>query len=208
MLISEIFYSIQGEGQWTGLPNIFIRTAGCNLRCTYCDTTYAYDSGEEIKMSQILKKIAHYPCSYITITGGEPLLQLHLNELLKKLLQKNYIICVETNGSISIKNYLNKKVMFSLDIKCPSSKMHRKMCFENLSYVTLKDQVKFIIKNREDYKYAKNILYKYQPKASIFFQQIWGTSSQPLAKWILSDGLSVKLGVQIHKVIWGDIKGK
>ena len=208
MLISEIFYSIQGEGQWTGLPNIFIRTAGCNLRCTYCDTTYAYNSKKEINISQLLKKIAHYPCKYVTITGGEPLLQLDLNDFLKKLIKKQYYINIETNGSISIKKYLHEKIMFSLDIKCPSSKMQSEMCFDNLSDISDKDQIKFIIENRIDYEYAKTILTQYKPKGTIFFQQTWGASPQPLAEWILSDGLQVKLGIQLHKIIWGNNKRK
>ena len=109
MVINEIFYSLQGEGNWAGLPNIFIRTTGCNLRCSYCDTKYAYDSGEEMSIETILDNISIYPCKYICITGGEPLLQNEIMNLINALLKRKYYICLETNGSIDIKGISNKK---------------------------------------------------------------------------------------------------
>lgn len=208
MKINEIFYSIQGEGNWSGFPNIFIRTSGCNLRCTYCDTKYAYNSYSEFSINQIINKIEEFKCKKICITGGEPLLQDDIKDLIKILLKKDYILSIETNGSINIKPYSNnEKIMISLDIKCPSSNMKEKMLLNNINYLKKKDQLKFIIMNREDYDYSKKIIDNYIPTCSIFFQPVEGTNYKNLAEWILSDNLDVKIGLQIHKILWGNIKG-
>jgi 7-carboxy-7-deazaguanine synthase len=208
MKINEIFYSIQGEGKWMGLPNIFIRTTGCNLRCSFCDTTYAYETGEEMSIEEIINRIRKHPCNYVCITGGEPLLQEAIVQLIDVLLEKKYVICLETNGSIDIENLVGKKsLLISLDIKCPSSTMHEKMNFNNVSLLTCNDQLKFIIQNREDYEYAKKIIKKYKPQSAIFFQPIWGINLKELSSWVLNDGLDVRIGLQLHKIIWGDRKG-
>jgi len=203
MKINEIFYSIQGEGKWVGQPNIFIRTTGCNLRCTYCDTKYAYSEGKEKMIDEILKIIQEYPCNKVCVTGGEPLIQKDTVNLIKRLLEQKYSLIVETNGSINIEKISKiKETMISLDIKCPSSKMHKKMDFTNLEHLTKKDQLKFVIQNKKDYNYAKEIMQKYKPKTTIYFQPVWKTNVKNLAKWILKDGLPVALGLQIHKIIW------
>ncbi len=208
MKINEIFYSIQGEGKWMGLPNIFIRTTGCNLRCSFCDTTYAYETGEEMSMEEIINRIQKHPCNYVCITGGEPLLHEEIVQLIDVLLEKKYVICLETNGSINIENLVGKKfLLISLDIKCPSSTMHEKMNFNNVSLLTCNDQLKFIIQNREDYEYAKKIIKKYKPQSAIFFQPVWGINLKELSSWVLNDGLDVRIGLQLHKIIWGDRKG-
>jgi 7-carboxy-7-deazaguanine synthase len=208
MKINEIFYSIQGEAKWTGLPNIFIRTTGCNLRCSYCDTKYAYENGKEMSIQEITKHIAGYPCKHVCITGGEPLLQEEAIDLVKNLLKKDYKICIETNGSIRLEKIPeNKDIMVSLDIKSPSSKMEDKMLLENIKLLKQKDQLKIIIKDEEDYNYAKKIIQKYRPSCDIYFQPVWGSNPKKLAKWITADGLNVKLGLQIHKIIWGNKRG-
>jgi len=208
MKINEIFYSIQGEGKWMGLPNIFIRTTGCNLRCSFCDTTYAYETGEEMSIEEIINRIRKHPCNYVCITGGEPLLQEEIVQVIDVLLEKKYVICLETNGSIGIENLVGKKsLLISLDIKCPSSTMHEKMNFNNVSLLTCNDQLKFIIQNREDYEYAKKNIKKYKPQCAIFFQPIWGINLKELSSWVLNDGLDVRIGLQLHKIIWGDRKG-
>jgi len=208
MKINEIFYSMQGEGSWVGLPNIFIRTTGCNLRCSFCDTTYAYIHGVEMDVKEVVDEIQKYPCNYVCITGGEPLLQEETVELLDVLLQKKYVVCVETNGSINIEKLVGKKsLMISLDIKCPSSTMHDKMNFDNLSQLSCNDQLKFVINNKVDYEYAKKIMKKYKPQCIIFFQPVWGTDPKKLYSWILHDGLHVRIGLQLHKMIWGNTKG-
>lgn len=204
MKINEIFYSLQGEGKWAGLPNIFIRVTGCNLRCSYCDTTYAYYSGDEMKLDEILTEISKYPCKFICITGGEPLLQNDILNLIDALLKKEYSICLETNGSIDIINLYNKKpLMISLDIKCPTSNMHEKNILRNINILKKEDQLKFIINNKEDYDYAKKIVQKYRPTCNVFFQPVWGTNPINLAEWIINDKLNVNLGLQLHKIIWG-----
>lgn len=208
MKINEIFYSIQGEGKWTGFPNIFIRTTGCNLRCSYCDTKYAYNQGIEKTIQNITKEIKDYNCKRICITGGEPLLQKDIIELINHLIGLKYDILIETNGSLKIDTLTDKKkLIISLDIKTPSSKMHNKMFQQNINVLRKKDQIKFIIKNKKDYNYAKKIIQKQNPKCDIFFQPVWHTNSEKLAKLILEDNLEVKLGLQIHKIIWGDKKG-
>jgi 7-carboxy-7-deazaguanine synthase len=208
MKINEIFYSIQGEGKWMGRPNIFIRTTGCNLRCSFCDTTYAYETGEEMSIEEIINRIRKHPCNYVCITGGEPLLQEAIVQLIDVLLEKKYVICLETNGSIDIESLVGKKsLLISLDIKCPSSAMHEKMNFNNVSLLTCNDQLKFIIQNREDYEYAKKIIKKYKPQSAIFFQPVWGINLKELSSWVLNDGLDVRIGLQLHKIIWGDRKG-
>jgi 7-carboxy-7-deazaguanine synthase len=208
MKINEIFYSIQGEGKWSGLPNIFIRATGCNLRCSFCDSTYAYDDGKEMKIDEIIKDISKYHCKYVCVTGGEPLFQNDVPKLLDSLLKRNYLICLETNGSINIEKIVGKKsLMISLDIKCPSSNMHEKMYLENLSVLKKDDQLKFVIDDKRDYDYAKKIIQRYKPVCTVFFQPVWGTNAKQLAEWILNDELNVKLGLQIHKIIWGDKRG-
>jgi 7-carboxy-7-deazaguanine synthase len=205
MKINEIFYSLQGEGAWTGLPNIFIRTTGCNLRCSFCDTKYAYNKGREMTLNEIIKKIKQYPCKYVCITGGEPLLQKDIIYLIDELLKKGYKISIETNGSLSIEKLIDKKsLMISLDIKCPSSNMYENNYLENINFLKKGDQLKFVIKNKKDYQYAKGILEKYKPLCTVFFQPVWGKNPKILTKWIINDGLNVKLGLQIHKIIWGE----
>ena len=205
MNINEIFYSIQGEGRWTGLPNVFIRTTGCNLRCSFCDTKYAYYEGKEMRVEKIVRYICKYPCKYVCITGGEPLLQDETLDLVNIALKRNYKICLETNGSINVAKMTDKKALIvSLDIKCPSSNMHEKMLFENISLLRKNDQLKFVIKTEEDFEYAKKIVNDYGPICPVFFQALWGTDPKVIAGWILKDGLNVKLGLQIHKVIWAN----
>jgi 7-carboxy-7-deazaguanine synthase len=208
MKVNEIFYSIQGEGVLVGIPSIFLRLTWCNLRCSFCDTTYAYEQGTEMSIQEILDEIKKFACTYVCLTGGEPLLQKDAPKLIEHLLQKNYKICLETNGSISIKKFVGKKsLMISLDIKCPSSGSHEQMNMKNISYLSKKDQLKFIIKNKEDYDYAKKILKKYNPPCTVFFQPVWGTNPKKLASWILNDGVPVRLALQLHKIIWGAKRG-
>ena len=203
--INEIFYSIQGEGRWMGLPMIFIRTTGCNLRCKYCDTTYAYEQGEEITIPDILEKISPYHCTNICVTGGEPLLQKNIRSLLKTLSEHDYNIYLETNGSKSITPYLDiDRLMISMDIKCPSSTMHEQMDTSNLNQLRSVDQLKFVISSRKDYTYSKKILAQYTQQCPIYFQPVYGFSIKMLASWIINDHLPVHLGIQLHKYIWGE----
>jgi|YNPBryantNP2012_1023418.scaffolds.fasta_scaffold07319_3 7-carboxy-7-deazaguanine synthase len=209
MIVNEIFYSIQGEGSWVGLPNIFIRTTGCNLRCSFCDTTYAYSQGSEMSINDIIREVKRYPCRFICVTGGEPLLQPDIQELLDTLINKGYSICVETNGSLSVESLTSKRsLMISLDVKCPSSNMHRMMHLYNISLLRPLDQLKFIVKDKEDYSYAKKIINSYKPSCSVFLQPVHnGIDPKVLSKWILDDGLPVRISLQIHKIIFGEMRG-
>ncbi len=210
MKINEIFYSLQGEGLLTGLPSIFIRATGCNLRCTFCDTQYAYYDGKMMNMHEILHEIKKYPCKNICLTGGEPLLQHETLNLIKTLIKRHYNLCLETNGSQNIRDLVlikpRDRLLVSLDVKCPSSKMHDKMDFKNLDYLTSYDQLKFIIGDKNDYDYAKKIINNYKLDSSIFMQPVWGTNAEELAKLILKDGLNVRLSLQMHKLIFGNKK--
>jgi 7-carboxy-7-deazaguanine synthase len=204
VMINEIFYSIQGEGRLMGLPTIFIRTTGCNLRCSYCDTTYAYDEGSEKSITEILKNISRYKCQNVCVTGGEPLIQQNIYCLLQNLSKQNYHICLETNGSKSIRSYQDiNNLMISMDVKCPTSTMHEKMDVTNLSILRPQDQLKFVIGSKNDYQYAKRIIIRYPQKCVIYFQPVFGFSIQSLASWILDDHLPVYLSIQLHKYIWG-----
>jgi 7-carboxy-7-deazaguanine synthase len=208
MKINEIFYSIQGEGNWTGKPNIFIRTSGCNLRCSYCDTKYAYDSYKEMSIIEILDEINKYNCKNICITGGEPLIQKDLIILVKELLENKYKICIETNGSVEIKQFsFDKSIIISLDVKCPSSNMTEKMLFDNIDYMKKNDQLKFVIKNKIDYEYAKNFILSNKINCPIYFQPVEGIDPKILAEWILNDNLNIKLGLQIQKILWKNRRG-
>lgn len=159
-------------------------------------------------IQEILKTIKKYPCTHICITGGEPLFQKETPKLIDRLLQKNYTVCLETNGSFSIKNLVGKKsFIISLDIKCPSSGSQDDMNRDNILSLSKDDQLKFIIKNKEDYLYAKEVLKKYNPICTVFFQPVWGTDPKKLASWILRDGLQVRLSIQLHKIVWGAKKG-
>lgn len=206
MKICEIFYSIQGEGTLMGMPTIFLRLSGCNLRCTYCDTTYAYESGEELTIEQVYEKIQQYSCKQICITGGEPLLQSEIYKLIDLLVKNNYAVSIETNGSQDISKLCNyDAILISMDIKCPSSLMTEKMNWKNLEKLTKKDQVKFIIRDKNDFDFSKKISNKYQIESTIYFQPVWNQLNlHDLAEWILHDNLDVTLGVQLHKFIYGN----
>jgi 7-carboxy-7-deazaguanine synthase len=205
MQITEIFHSIQGEGVLSGLPSIFIRTTGCNLRCNYCDTTFAYEGGKKMSIHQILSAITTYPCQNICITGGEPLIQKDTNRLITELLQKKYFVCLETNGSQPIDKIETKpSLMISMDVKTPSSNMHTHNRFENIQFLSEKDQLKCIIQNKKDYDYAKQIIKEYNPTCPIIFQPVWGFDPRKIASWILNDNIPVRLGLQLHKIIWGE----
>jgi 7-carboxy-7-deazaguanine synthase len=156
----------------------------------------------------ILEAITKYTCKQVCVTGGEPLVQKETLTLINTLLKMKYKVSLETNGSVNIKNIVGKKsFIISLDIKCPSSGSQEYMNLENILCLSKKDQLKFIIKNKQDYLYAKQIIQKYQPICTVLFQPVWGTDPQRLASWILSDALQVRLSLQIHKIIWGTKKG-
>ena len=160
-----------------------------------------------MKIDEILEEISKYNCKFICLTGGEPLLQKETIFLIDSLQKRDYYISLETNGSIDIKELIGKKsLVISLDVKCPSSKMHEKNLLTNIEILEDKDQLKFIIKEKEDYFFAKKIVEKYKPVCSIFFQPVWGSNPIKLAELIINDKLNVQLGLQLHKIIWGETR--
>lgn len=207
MKVCEIFASIQGEGSLAGIPMVFVRLTGCNLRCSYCDTRYAYYEGQELSVQQIIKKIESFGLNFVEITGGEPLLQQEVYELTEELVKKHNVL-IETNGSISIKR-LNKKIKIIMDIKTPGSKMADKNLIENLNFLKKKDEIKFVLTDRYDYEWAKDFIKKHKIDVKeVLFSPAYGMLEPArLAKWIIDDKLSVRLNLQIHKYIFGDLRG-
>ncbi|MFC1516386.1 radical SAM protein [Thermodesulfobacteriota bacterium] len=205
LMVNEIFHSIQGESVNSGRPCAFIRLTGCNLRCTYCDTTYAYEEGKVIKISEIIDEIAVYQCPLVEVTGGEPLFQKETPELIYRLLENGYEVMMETNGSLDISS-VDDRCMKIVDIKCPGSEMSEKNDLENLKRLRPTDQVKFVIGNREDYLFAKGFVDSELngfPGSHILFSPVYGIMPpDKLVKWILDDHLNVRLNLQIHKMIW------
>ncbi len=207
MKINEIFYSIQGEGKDAGLPTIFIRLTGCNLRCKWCDTKYAYFEGEEMSEEKIIDKIKNFGGKRVCITGGEPLLQEEIYGLIDRLIVLGYSVGVETNGSISIRRLAERDVIIKMDYKLPSSGFEKFMLEDNFKFLREKDELKFIIMDREDYDFAKFIIKNKNIKCDIVMQPVWNKCKK-LAEWILEDKMDVRLSLQIHKILWGNKRGK
>ncbi len=205
MDIIEIFHSLQGEGKNIGLPTTFIRTAGCNLRCEWCDTKYAWEDGEEMNINEIKKEVKEIGCRRVCITGGEPLLQKDIYELIDSL--QGYQVSIETNGSIDIGKLMDKEVMVSMDHKTPSSQMTGKMKHENLELLREEDQLKFVIADEEDYEFSSNLLEKKEIDCEIILQPVDNQRIRDIAGWALEDGLEVRVLPQLHKIIWGDKRG-
>ena len=203
--ICEIFYSLQGESTFAGMPCVFIRLSGCNLDCSWCDTRYADTQYQSMTLDQILKQIREYPCNLVEVTGGEPLHQNETYLLISMLLDKNYQVLLETNGSKSIKN-IHSNCIKIIDIKCPSSNESDSFLFENLEYLTEDDELKFVIADRQDYEFAKSMIENRltlvsQTKIHLspVFSQI---TPEVLAKWIIEVNLRARLSLQQHKIIW------
>jgi 7-carboxy-7-deazaguanine synthase len=205
MRVCEIFTSIQGESSHAGKPCIFIRMTGCNLRCSYCDTTYAYNKGRELSEEDILKKIRNAGIRLVEITGGEPLLQKGIYHLIERLLDDGYTVLIETNGSINIKD-VDKRAVVILDIKTPGSRMCEEMDLSNIDHIKNNDEVKFVITDRIDYEWSKDIIQKYNltSKCLILMSPAYGIlPTEDLAKWMLEDRLEARLNLQVHKYIFG-----
>lgn len=208
MLINEIFQSINGEGQFCGYPTIFIRTFGCGLRCSYCDTMYAVKGRDftEIPIDQIVDKVKSFNCKRVTFTGGEPLLQKDALDLINKLIEEDYIVEVETNGAVDLTTYLNGKytnsLFMTMDWKCPSSGMLNKMNKNNLSLLRSSDVVKCVVGSQEDLDEMKNIAHK--TIAQIFVSPVFGEiDPKDIVQYVLDNNLNtVRVQLQLHKFIW------
>jgi 7-carboxy-7-deazaguanine synthase len=208
LIVNEIFYSIQGESTHAGLPCVFVRLTGCNMRCAYCDTAYAYDEGRPMQISEILESIAVFQCNMVEVTGGEPLLQDQTPDLISSLLRKNYQVLLETNGSFDIR-MTDPRCIRIMDVKCPGSGEHEKCDLNNFKHLGKKDQVKFVIGDRQDYEYARDMLKKIplsNPTGNLLLSPITEKlAPAELAAWILKDHLQTRLHLQLHKTVWPDI---
>ena len=208
--INEIFYSIQGEAKNSGKPTVFIRTAGCPFRCSYCDTDYAFTEGKQTKISEIIKLIKKFDTKYITVTGGEPLAQKNIRYLLELLISNLYNISLETSGLIDISD-VPKDIEIVMDIKTPSSNEESKNIKKNLSIIKKTDVLKFVIGDKNDYEWSKEILLENNLVNfnNIYFSPVHDLlKPKDIAKWILDDNLKVTLQLQIHKYIWGNERAR
>jgi len=204
MKINEIFKSIQGESTYAGQPCVFIRTTGCNLRCHWCDTAYAFYEGTEMDLDVILQRVQDYRCDLIEVTGGEPLLQKETPVLIQRLLDQGYRVLIETGGSLDI-GVLDPRTVVIMDLKCPGSGMTDEMRWENLKQLKPTDEIKFVIGDRADYLWAKGIVEQHAlgERHPVLFAPVFGAMDpRQLAAWILEDGLKIQLQVQLHKYIW------
>ena len=206
--ITEIFYSLQGEAKEVGIPTVFVRLTGCPLRCNYCDTAYAFKGNNPLSIQHILDEIAQYNTQYVCVTGGEPMAQSNCLKLLDVLIENDYKVSMETSGSIDIAP-VNSKVSIVMDIKTPSSTEEHQNRYENLSILKNKDQLKFVIASRSDFDWCTKILENHEVESEVLFSPVY-ESLRPveLADWILEKKLNVRLQVQLHKILWGDQKGK
>lgn len=208
--ITEIFYSLQGEARTSGWPTVFIRLTGCPLRCTYCDTAYAFQGGTWMTMPEILKEVAQDHPRYVCVTGGEPLAQRNCLPLLSALCDTGYEVSLETSGALDISE-VDARVSRVVDVKTPSSGEVKKNRWENLPLLRAHDQVKFVIGSRADYDWAKDqvLAHALTSRCDVLFSPVHGAvTARDLADWIIVDRLPVRMQVQLHKVLWGDERGR
>ena len=202
--INEIYYSVQGESTHAGRPCIFIRLTYCNLRCSYCDTEYAFYDGKDMEITYIMSEIKRWDCNLVEVTGGEPLFQDECIDLLNELVNSNYEVMLETGGSLSISD-VPKKVVKIVDFKCPSSKMVKKNLWSIVDDLQAHDEVKFVIGNREDFDWAKDRITEYSLDkiCTLLFSPTFGEiDPQQIVEWILAENLPVRMQLQMHKMIW------
>ena len=202
--INEIYLSVQGESTHTGLPCIFIRLTGCNLRCSWCDTAYAFHEGKNMSIDEILQKVENFGIHLVEITGGEPLMQDNVYTLMRRLIENGYKVMLETGGSISLER-VPKDVIKIMDLKCPGSGEQEKNNLENLKLLAPHDEVKFVILNRKDYEWSRDIIKKFKinETAHILLSPVFDKLElKEIVKWILEDRLPVRLQTQLHKIIW------
>lgn len=208
--ITEIFFSIQGESNTCGIPTVFIRLTGCPLRCVYCDTAYAFSGGSQMSLVDILQRVRTYATKYVTVTGGEPLAQQACLPLLVLLADAGYQVSLETSGALAIAG-VDSRVVKVMDLKTPSSGEASKNNYQNIALMRCQDQIKFVIGDDGDYQWAKSTVQKYglTDKCWVLFGAVAGAMQpQDLAQKILDDGLEVKMQIQLHKYLWGDVAGR
>jgi 7-carboxy-7-deazaguanine synthase len=208
--ITEIFYSLQGESSTVGIPTVFVRLTGCPLRCGYCDTAYAFTGGEKKSISDIIAEVESYGTRYVTVTGGEPLAQPSCLKLMVQLLDLGYKVSLETSGALDVST-VDPRAIKVMDLKTPSSGELGRNLYQNIQYLSKTDQVKFVIGNDEDYDWSKRVLaeHKLSDQCEILFSPVMGQQNPTeLANKILQDRLPVRFQIQLHKLLWDDVRGK
>ena len=208
--VYEIFHSLQGESSRIGLPTVFVRLTGCPMRCVYCDTEYAFSGGGHMTFDEIMQKVASYGTRYVTVTGGEPLAQKACFDLLGLLCDRGYAVSLETGGAIDTSD-VDPRVAVILDVKTPGSGEMQNNVWANLERLKPADEVKFVLCDRADYDWAKQLLAEraISEKCSVLFSPVYGqVDPTALADWILQDRLPVRMQVQLHKILWGETPGK
>ncbi len=204
ILVHEVFHSIQGESSFAGLPCIFIRLTGCNLRCSYCDTTYAFSEGQEETVQTLVERIKLFPCNLVEITGGEPLCQEGTPSLVGELINRGYTVLVETNGSCDI-GKISSQAIKIVDVKCPGSGAADSFMLSNVAQLQPHDECKFVVSDTSDFDWSSNFVQEYRllEKCKVVFSSVFErVTARELAKWILASGMPIRLGLQIHKYIW------
>ena len=206
--INEIFYSIQGESSRIGMPTVFVRLTGCPMRCTYCDTAYAFHDGQQKEIEEIIQEINKFDTNYVTVTGGEPLAQKNCIELMNQLCELGYQVSLETGGALDIKD-VHSKVKIILDVKTPKSNEDKNNFWPNLANIKPNDEIKFVIQDYDDFSWSIDIIEKYQLNQNqILFSPVYNVlAGEQLAEWILKHQLNVRLQLQLHKILWGEKKG-
>ncbi len=208
--LTEIFFSLQGEAARAGLPTVFVRLTGCPLRCTWCDTTYSFTGGEAATVDSILAEVAKYPTRHVCVTGGEPLAQKECLPLLSALCDAGYDVALETSGAIDIAG-VDPRVACIMDLKAPDSGESTKNRWENLTHLDTRDEIKIIIASRGDYDWARQAIreHRLDTICPVLLSPAAGlVEPTALAGWILEDGLNVRFQLQLHKLLWGNAKGK
>jgi 7-carboxy-7-deazaguanine synthase len=206
--ITEIFYSIQGEAAFSGWPTVFVRLTGCPLRCQYCDTAYAFTGGEWRTFADILAEVRGYATPYVCVTGGEPLAQPRCSALLTSLCDAGFNVSLETSGAIDISD-VDTRVSRVVDLKTPGSREEHRNRWQNIALLTPHDAVKIVICDRADYEWARDVVAKYSLPCPVFFSPSYEQlPAGQLADWIVEDRLPVRLQVQLHKVLWGNVPGR
>ena len=208
--LTEIFFSLQGEASRAGLPTVFVRLTGCPLRCVWCDTTYSFTGGEPATVESVLAEVAKYPARQVCVTGGEPLAQKECLPLLSALCDASYDVSLETSGALDIAG-INPRVARIMDLKAPDSGECVKNRWENLALLNSRDEIKIVIASRGDYEWARDLLRerKLDALCPVLLSPAQGlVDPTALADWILADGLNVRFQLQLHKLLWGNAKGK
>jgi 7-carboxy-7-deazaguanine synthase len=208
--LTEIFYSLQGEAQFVGLPTVFVRLTGCPLRCQYCDTAYAFHGGEWWNLPDILERVRQFGARDVCVTGGEPLAQRSCLTLLRELCDSGFRVSLETSGALKVSD-VDPRVSRVVDVKTPGSGEEPRNLYEQLQLLREPDQIKFVITSRADYEWSRAKLHDLQlaERCGVLFSPSYGQlEPRELAEWILADRLAVRFQVQLHKVLWGDVPGR